>query len=92
MSAMSTLFFNVVNDYGLEQCVQEPTRQSHMLDLVFAASQPFLIESILTIPGISDHETVILLPLASYMFYTTKYKETTKSICLLQSKFTEFKT
>ena len=82
MSAMSTLFFNVVNDYGLEQCVQEPTRQSHMLDLVFAASQPFLIESILTIPGISDHETVILLPLATCSIQRNhkKHMFTTKQI------------
>ena len=57
MSEINTLFLDV-NDYGLEQCVQEPTREDHTLDLVFA-SQPSLIESITTTPGISDHEAVI---------------------------------
>ncbi len=45
MSEINTLFLDV-NDYGLEQCVQEPTREDHTLDLVFA-SQP------------SDHEAII---------------------------------
>ena len=40
--------YTVPNEYGLalEQCVQEPTRQDHILDLVLA-------------PGMSDHEAVI---------------------------------
>ena len=29
MSEINTLFLDVVNDYGLEQCVQEPTREDH---------------------------------------------------------------
>ena len=55
---MDTLFLDVINEYGLEQCVQEPTRKEHTLDLVFA-SQPSLIESITTTPGMSDHEAII---------------------------------
>ena len=58
MSEINSLFLDMVNEYGLEQCIQEPTRQDHILDLVFA-SQPSLIESITTTPGMSDHEAVI---------------------------------
>ena len=58
MLEINTLFLVVVNEYGLEQCVHESTRHDHLLDLVFA-SQPSLIESITTTPGMSDHEAVI---------------------------------
>ena len=58
MLEINTLFFDVVNEYDLEQCVHESTRHDHLLDLVFA-SQPSLIESITTTPGMSDHEAVI---------------------------------
>ena len=58
ISEMNTLFPDVINEYGLEQCVQEPTRKEHTLDLIFA-SQPFLIGSITTTPGMSDHEAII---------------------------------
>ena len=58
MSEINTLFLDMVNEYGLEQCVQEPTRQDHKLDLV-SASQPSLIESITTTPGMFNYEAVI---------------------------------
>ena len=47
-----------VNEYGLEQCVQEPTRLSDILDLVHA-SQLSVIKNITTTTGMSDHEVVI---------------------------------
>ena len=53
MSEINKLFLDMVNEYDLEL-----TRQDHILDLVFA-SQPSLIESITTTPGMSDHEAVI---------------------------------
>ena len=31
MSEINTLFLDMVNEYGLEQCVNEPTRQDHKL-------------------------------------------------------------
>ena len=55
MSEINTLFLDMVNEYGLEQCVQEPTR----LDHIIFASQPSLIESITTTPGMSNHKAVI---------------------------------
>ena len=58
MLEINMLFLDVVNEYGLEQCVHESTRHDHLLDLVFA-SQPYLIESITTTPGMSDHEAFI---------------------------------
>ena len=33
MSEIKTLFLDVINEYGIEQCAQEPTRQDHVLYL-----------------------------------------------------------
>ena len=46
-----------MQDMGLEQMSQEPTRIANILDLVFTNS-PSLIPRIESIPGISDHDIV----------------------------------
>ena len=46
------------NNHNLEQIVNSPTRQNHILDLVLT-STPSLIKEAQTHPGMSDHEAVI---------------------------------
>ena len=51
------MFIDVINDAGLEQFVQFPTRQNSVLDLVFS-SHP-RISDLDIVPGISDHDAII---------------------------------
>ena len=55
---LNEVFIDIINNHNLEQCVNSPTRQNHVLDLVFA-STPFLIKEPRTAPGMSDHEIVM---------------------------------
>lgn len=48
---------DILNDFALKQQVKEPTRNTHILDLVLS-SQPQLISDVLVIFGMSDHEAV----------------------------------
>ena len=50
----------VFNDCLLEQTVTSPTRGKHILDLFFT-SNPTLIDSVSTLPGLSDHDIVRVL-------------------------------
>ena len=50
-------FQDFLHDRGLDQLVQEPTRNENTLDLVMTNS-PHLVPRIETIPGISDHDIV----------------------------------
>ena len=54
---INNLFFDILNDFALEQQVKEPTRSTHILDLVLS-SQPQLISDVSVIPSMSDHEAV----------------------------------
>ena len=54
---VNSMFLDAVNDFGLEQQVYEYTRGNHILGLVFA-SQPNIINNIVTIPGMSDHDAI----------------------------------
>ena len=47
------------SDFGLTQLQEEPTRQGNILDLAFTTN-PSLIKSTSVIPGISDHDAVII--------------------------------
>lgn len=49
---------NIVDTFGLQQYVSEPTRNNHILDLLFCSS-PYLINTVNIIPGISDHHAVV---------------------------------
>lgn len=52
-------FFDVTNDFSLEQVVKTPTRDNHILDL-FLLNQPSLVHSSTTLPplGQGDHDIV----------------------------------
>ena len=46
-----------MNEYLLSQMVKEPKRGENTLDL-FMTTNPTLVNSITTIPGLSDHDIV----------------------------------
>ena len=52
---LNSLFLEIIDDYGLEQLVYQPTRQGNMLDIILT-SDPDMITNVDTAPGISDHE------------------------------------
>ena len=49
----------VLDDHHLEQIQREPTRKGALLDL-FCTSRPSLVCSISTVPGISDHDIIVV--------------------------------
>jgi len=51
------LILEMMNNYGFEQFVSQPTREDHILDL-FLSTHPDIIENVQVVPGISDHEAV----------------------------------
>jgi len=50
---------DIVDDFGLEQMQTNPTRQDNVLDLYFT-NIPSLVKSCETIPGISDHDMLVI--------------------------------
>ena len=54
-----TEFRDLLENFGLTQCVLEPTRRSNTLDLI-ATNLPDRINRVKVIPGISDHEIVFM--------------------------------
>ena len=52
-------FMDLLNDYGLSQHVNVPTRESNILDLVMT-NLPEQINRVKVIPGISDHDIAYL--------------------------------
>ena len=55
---MKFLLMYIINNHNLEQFADSPTRQNHILDLIFA-STPSLIKEVQTYPRMSDHEIVV---------------------------------
>ena len=55
-----TTLLDCVSDQGLEQLVHFPMRKDNIFDLFFT-SNPTLIDSIKPIPGISDHDNIIMV-------------------------------
>lgn len=53
----NTAMINFMNLFSLTQMVLKPTRENHILDL-FLTSAPEHINSVMVIPGISDHRAV----------------------------------
>ena len=62
---INSFFVAMMNDYGFEQFVTQPTREDHLLDLVLS-TDPEIIENVQVVPGISDHEAItcqLVLPM-----------------------------
>jgi len=55
--ALNELLIDIVNDNSLEQLIEEPTRENHILDLLFC-SDPSSTTNIQIVPGISDHDAI----------------------------------
>ena len=55
---VNTYFIDIINDHGLQQLVGDPTRNDHILDLVFT-TQPEMLKIVSIVPGMSDHEAII---------------------------------
>ena len=55
---LDSLFLELVDDYGLEQLVYQPTRQGNILDLILT-SHPDMITNVDFVPRISDHEVIL---------------------------------
>jgi len=51
---------SLILDHSLAQLVDTPTRKENILD-IFATNRPSLITDFKTIPGISDHEAVLVM-------------------------------
>ncbi len=56
---MQDKLIDISVDYSLSQLQEEPTRLDSILDLTFTAN-PSLIRNLNNIPGIADHEAVII--------------------------------
>jgi hypothetical protein len=54
----------IVNDFSLNQVVTEPTRQGNILDL-FLTTHPTLVNQSIVTPGISDHDGIPLIDMAT---------------------------
>ena len=53
------LFIDMINKLGIDQIVDFSTRKDNILDL-FCTNQPSLIKKVKSIPGISDHNIVLV--------------------------------
>jgi len=53
------LLIDVVQDHGLTQVINEPTRLANILDL-FLTNSPAQVQDIAIIPGLSDREAVVI--------------------------------
>ena len=53
----NSVFVEMMNNYGFEQFVTQPTRENHLLDLVLSTN-PDIIENVQVVLGISDHEAI----------------------------------
>ena len=54
---LNSLFLEIIDDYGLELLVYQPTRQGNILDIILT-SDPDMITNVDIAPGISDHEVI----------------------------------
>jgi len=52
-------FLGILVDNGLTQIIDKPTRHNNTLDL-FVSNNPSLIQSTQVIPGLADHEAVVV--------------------------------
>ena len=54
---INSFLLDTLNDHGLEQLLDEPTRNDHFLDLVLS-THPDIICDMTVVPGMSDNETI----------------------------------
>ena len=52
-------FIDILYDNNMTQIVQDPTRENHILDL-FLTNNPSIVNRANVIPGISDHDAVLV--------------------------------
>ena len=52
-------FEGILNDFNLTQMVTEPTRQDNILELILT-SNPILVSAVTCVPGLSDHDIVLI--------------------------------
>jgi len=57
-TGINQLFVDSINDYGLEQFINTPTRGNNILGLLFC-SHSNLISNIKIAPSISDHDVIM---------------------------------
>ena len=57
--ALHDKFLEILDDYGLTQHVNKPTRLNNTLDL-FVTNNPTLINNIEVLPGLADHNAVLI--------------------------------
>jgi len=56
-------FLRFINSYGLTQYVDQPTRESNILDLIFSCSSSFVKDLCIEPPiGTSDHNVILFTP------------------------------
>ena len=55
---LNSLFLEIIDDYGLEQLVHQPTRQGNIQDIILTSDSD-MITNVDTAPGISDHEVIL---------------------------------
>lgn len=53
-------FLDTIQDLGMDQVVEFPTRKDSFLDL-FLTNRPSLVNRTEPLPGLSDHDTIILI-------------------------------
>ena len=56
---MSSAYINITSQCGVEQIVGQPTRGHNILDLFFT-NNPSLVDRCKTIPGVGDHDAVLI--------------------------------
>ena len=73
-TGINSFLLDTLNDHGLEQLLDEPTRNNHFLDLVLS-THPEIICDVTVVPGMSDHEATI-------KYNTSLYKKSSHKVCL----------
>lgn len=70
-STLCELFLDFILEYGFIQSIKDATREQNILD-VFFTNRPTLIQSCCSVPGISDHEAVLIKSLVTITPQKTK--------------------
>jgi len=73
-SNLCETIIELILEYGLTQSVNTATRENNILD-VFFTNRPSLIKSCYTIPGISDHEAVLIKPFITITLQQPKLRK-----------------
>ena len=58
-TTINQLYTDTINDIGCEQMVDFPTRIDNTLD-IFCTNRPSLVDRCIPLPGLSDHDTVLV--------------------------------